>query len=130
MSPDALARALMTEVLDSFEKLEVVVRLARHAPASLSPLATEAGLAEDRAAEALAGLVAAGVVARTGNQYRIADGRWSEHVRELAELYRVDRMEVVALMSTAALERMRDRAARAFADAFVIGARKKGDGDG
>jgi hypothetical protein len=130
MASDALARALMTEVLDSFEKLEVVVRLARREPAALAALAAEAGLAEDRAAEALAGLIADGVVAGSGDQYRIADGRWSEHVRELVELYRVDRMEVVALMSTAALERMRNRAARAFADAFVIGSRKKGDGDG
>src|SRR5688572_16273331 len=125
MSSYALARALMTEVLDSFEKLEVVLCLARLGAATpLATLACEAGLRDVRAAEAPADLIADGVVATGSDPDRIADGPSAAHVGELVELHRADRMEVVALMATTALERMRARADRAFADAFVIGSKK------
>lgn len=132
MAGHALASVLVTDVLDSFEKLEVVVQLARSAqPLTADALAASAGIAEDRVAEAIDDLVRDGVVTASSRAYQIATGGpWAAHVRELSDLYRDDRMQVVTLMSNAALERMRARALRAFADAFVIGSRKKGDPDG
>jgi hypothetical protein len=47
-------------------------------------------------------------------------------VDRLAIVYGEHRLEVMRLLSAHALERIRNSAARAFADAFVIGRKKDG----
>lgn len=111
---------LAVEVVDSFEKLDILVRIATATPLSIE--------GEDMAT-ALAQLVAAGVVTSGPAGYLVAEGPWSSHIGALASLYQSDRMQVVTLMSKASLQRLRAQAARAFADAFVISPRKKKKGD-
>ena len=110
---------LAVQVLDSFEKLELLIALDRagEPQADVDP-------------EVATGLVASRAIAATPAGYVLDfGGPWGAHLRALLDLYAADRLEVVTLMSKAALERMRERAARAFADAFVI-RKKKGDDDG
>ncbi len=127
----ALVLDLAVQVLDSFEKLEVVIAIDRAgAPQTEGQLERAAGIEHDDVVEAVAGLVASRAIAASPAGYTLdLAGPWGRHLRALVELYRVDRLEVVTAMSRAALERMRERAARAFADAFVI-RKKKGDDDG
>ncbi|MGE5183534.1 MAG: hypothetical protein ACM31C_15790 [Acidobacteriota bacterium] len=124
---------LAADVLDSFEKLDVILRLDRAtSPVALDTLVAELAIAKLELVAAIDELVVDGVVrgGTTGYELR-RDGKWAEHVRALVELHRTDRMEVVTLMSKASVERLRQQAARAFADAFIVRTpKKKGDGDG
>jgi hypothetical protein len=124
-----LVSALMVEVLDSFEKLEIVLALERAGTSrEVAAIAAELRLDDEQVADALGELAASGVCEAVAGGHRLtAEGAWRTHVDALAQLQRSDRMQVVALMSRAALERMRAAANRAFADAFII--RKKGGPD-
>ena len=123
---------LAAEIVDSFEKLEALLRLDRVGTAvPLERLVAEIALDRVEVSRALDELVAAGVVRLDPAGYAIVQGgNWTEHVRALCDLHKADRMEVVTIMSKASVERLRRQAARAFADAFVVRAPKKGDGDG
>lgn len=134
MAPRAeeLVRELAVEILDSFEKLEVVTCLARQrVTMNVDELAVATRIERNHLVEPLAALAQEQIIAAGAKGYEIVDGgAWTHHVRELAKLYEDDRIAVVTIMSEAALTRLRRQANRAFADAFVIRARKKGDGDG
>jgi hypothetical protein len=129
-------RELAVEVLDSFEKLEILLAVAGAgaaaaasgpypAQAIIAATALDAGMV----AEALAELVASGVLVASATGYSLAaDAPWTVHVGALVQLHRSDRMLVVSIMSQAAVNRLRLRAERAFADAFVFRSRK-GDHD-
>lgn len=120
---------LLRERVGSLEQLEALLLLHRE-PAhawSLPELADELSLPTGMLASELDALVAAGLVAH-------AQGRWTyapreaasgESVARLAALYPVRRLEVLRLLSDLAVQRIRGSAARAFADSFVIGRRKK-----
>ena len=56
-------------------------------------------------------------------------GPWRTHLDALIKMYDDDRIEVLNLMTSTALERVRKQAARVFADAFVLRPKKKGDPD-
>lgn len=129
-TPPDLVRELATEVLDSFEKLEVVVAIARASkPLTAEELAVALRIDRVELVEPLASLAREQVIASTPSGYELVErGTWSEHVRQLTALYDADRIAVVTVMSEASLVRLRRQANRAFADAFVIRARKK-DGD-
>ena len=137
MSEDAERFVLSFAVaaLDSFEKLEVVLAIER-AGGAMPPeqIAAATGLTLGDVREALEGLVDSCAVRAGAAGYALDDtGPWAEHLRELAALHKRDRMRVVTLMSNAALERMRDRASRAFSDAFLVrskSSKKGGDSDG
>jgi len=125
-------RAVMAACLDSFEKLELVLHLAtRPEPVSLDGLARALGHPRDRMSEAAAGLVAALIIEESPAGYRFRpENPWAAHLQELVALHEADRLKVVVLMSTVALERLRASASRAFADAFVLRARRRKDDDG
>ena len=129
---DELVRELAVQVLDSFEKLEVVTCLARKRTAmSQDELASALRIERTELVEPLAALASEQVIAATVSGYELVDGgKWTKHVGQLASLYEEDRIAVVTIMSEAALSRLRRQANRAFADAFVIRAKKKGDSDG
>ena len=131
LEPQTLVAELAATLLDSFEKLEVLLALERaREPRTLDQLTAELRFARPELEEALGELVAGGALVQAGAGYELpADGRWTAHVRALVAMYDSDRMLVVTTMSKAALERVRAQAARAFADAFVLRT-KKGDGDG
>jgi DNA-binding IclR family transcriptional regulator len=130
MNREALVTELTSELIDSFEKLDLLLQLSEAGNfLGLSELEARLHLPRATFAPALEGLIAAGVVTRRGDDFAMAQGPWTPHVRALVSLYREDRMQVAVLMSQAAIQRLRTKADRAFADAFVFGSRKgKRDG--
>jgi hypothetical protein len=117
-------RRLLTDAVDSFEKLEIVVHVVRAgwtvAPAQMIAKAISMPLDEiERCIDQL----------RSDGVFD-SNGPWSAAVEGLVQMYEDDRIEVFNLMTGTALDRVRKEAARVFADAFVIRPKKKGDSDG
>jgi hypothetical protein len=106
--PDA--RRLVAEVVDSFEKLEIVVYV--HRSISL-PLAE----------------VEVCVQALQARHVLEPNGPWATSVAALVEMYDKDRIEILNLITRAALARVQKQTASVFADAFLL-RKKKGDPDG
>lgn len=119
-------RSLVTEVVDSFEKLEVLVHVVRAGNALASPadIAAAVGMPIDDVEPCIRALRSAGVFDPSGP--------WAGAVSTLLSMYEADRIKVLELMTKTALERVRKQAARMFADAFVLkpAPKKKGDSDG
>lgn len=118
----------MAEVIDSFEKVEILVHLhgVGFAPRTAAEIAK--GLAISLPAEEIEQNLRA--MRPTG--VLEPDGPWAAAVAELVEMYRRDRIEVMHLITKSALDRVRRetaQAARTFADAFVLRPKKKGDPD-
>lgn len=127
-------RALLFECIDSFEQLEVLVFLHAERARSFSApaLAETLRFPPDAVATALHALVTRRLIealaGASPKRFRF-DPR-SERalaVEALASCWAAHRYEIVRLLGTYAMERVRNSAARAFADAFLIG-RKKKDG--
>ena len=122
--PDKQAvRRLLADVIDSFEKLEIVMHV--HRAGFKTPVASELAktisVPLDEVDASLQALAAA----------RALDpkGPWRSAIDGLVRLYDEDRIEVMKLMTRTALDRVRKEAARVFADAFVLRPKKKGDPD-
>jgi hypothetical protein len=116
-------KRLLSEIIDSFEKLEIVVHVQR-AGFQLAPvrdIATAISLPVDEVDKCVQVLKREGALDPAGP--------WRAAVDALVQLYDDDRIEVMNLMTRTALERVRKEAARVFADAFVIRPKKKGDPD-
>ena len=127
-------RAFLRDNIDSFESLELLLLLRRERTAWTAEelcrrLGTRAALIDD----ALASLGRARLVktfdcdALALYSYADADSARDAVVGSLERAYRDESMEVMRLMSTYAIERLRTGALRAFADAFVF---RKGRGRG
>ncbi|HWB81420.1 MAG TPA: hypothetical protein VG755_40940 [Nannocystaceae bacterium] len=120
---------LLRERVGSLEQLEALLLLHREATRawSLDEVAERLSLPVDMLEAELAALVAAGLLAVEQRRWTYAphDARSAEIVARLAVLYPVRRLEVLRLLSDLAMQRIRGSAARAFADSFVIGRRKK-----
>lgn len=104
--------SLLFEVVDSFEKLEIVVYLYRSRSSAQRSewIGTDLSLPAKTVAEALASLLHAGVV-RTHQQ----DGAgwwfdpwsaWATSIEVLVALYELDRDELLMLMKQVAYENM------------------------
>ena len=118
-------RELFREVVDSFEKLEIVVHVIRAGSAVAAPadIAKALGIPLDEVETAVRQLRSEGVFDPSGP--------WAPAVSQLLEMYDADRIQVLNLLTKTALERVRKQAARVFADAFVLRpGKKKGDDDG
>jgi hypothetical protein len=117
-------RRLVIEVVDSFEKLEILVHVMRagNALAAADDIAVAVGMKADEVERCIKTLRTAGVFDPSG--------AWASAVATLIAMYEADRIAVLELMTRTALERVRKQAARVFADAFVLKPRKKGDTDG
>lgn len=112
--------------MDSFEKLEVLIRIRE----------TSSGLAVDDAAFDNAAmrwtvdeLMRAQLIERRGRAYVLGPRGSEVAVAELLTLYTTDRMVVVSELSSLAMERIRSMASKAFANAFVL-RKKRRDDDG
>ena len=130
--PSPGLRRLLETKLDTFEKLELVIVL-RDCPdqtCTLGELARQLQVGPDVLRRVAAEVVRTGLmVYGDDDQLRLAAGTDElALIAEGAERYRKDRNEVIALLSSVALDRIRSMAARSFADAFTI--RKKKDEDG
>jgi hypothetical protein len=124
-------RTLLVTKLDSYEKLEIM-RVLRGAAQTMSRSELEAAcrLSSDAVEDALASLERSKLVEHDPVNHGIRVGAASAdpHFATLMQTYDEDRAAVLAVLSSAVMQRLRSMAARAFADAFVI--RKKRGDDG
>jgi DNA-directed RNA polymerase specialized sigma subunit len=128
---------LLYEQVTSYEQLEALLLL--HAAPGRDWTVTEVAAAlHIDTANAAAALTALGAQrllsvkssgAEQDYRYAPADGAMAAGVDKLAQSYAERRLEVVKQMSANAIERVRSSAARTFADAFLLGDRKKRDRD-
>lgn len=116
-------KRLLTDVIDSFEKLEIVVHVYRAGfqVAPVRELAKAVSVPVDEVEQCVEAL-------RAARAFEPA-GPWRSSLDALVKMYDDDRIEVLNLMTRTALERVRKEAARVFADAFVLRPKKKGDSD-
>jgi DNA-binding IclR family transcriptional regulator len=122
-------RQLLDRCIDSFEKLELVMALARAVDrtSTVRDLARTIGVDPGDARTMVADLVACGIVTAEEGRVKLDAGPREEAVAELERVYDTDRMTLVKAIAEAAMDRLRNLAGRAFADAFVI--RKKPGGE-
>ena len=125
--------ALLRDLVASFEQLEALLAL-HSAPArwlDAVDLAVRVGAPTDALDDALHQLHARGLVQRQRSEGAL---RWqyapsseaAARIDRLADLYQRQRLEIMRVLSAQAVDRIRNAASRAFADAFVIGRRKNG----
>lgn len=125
-------RRLIDTHIDSFEKLELLMLLMR-APderRTVGELARALELDADEVSSIVAALSAGGLVERAANGTVSLAPRTPEDraaLDELAQVYDDDKLELVKAIAESAMDRLRNLAGRAFAEAFVI--RKKPGGD-
>lgn len=131
--PEELVR-LLRERVASLEQLEtlLLLRRTRERTWALDEVAQRLSMPESSIEPCLAELAKHGLLAAEGSaggrmwQYRPASDVLAALVDELAAVYDERRLEIMRMLSAQALERIRDSAAKAFADAFVIGRKKDG----
>lgn len=117
-------RELLSEVVDSFEKLEIVVHVVRAGSAVAAPadIAKAVGIPIDNVEQCVRFLRGEGVFDPSGP--------WAPAVASMLDMYDSDRIQLLNLLTKSALDRVRKQAARVFADAFVLKpTKKKGDDD-
>ena len=132
--PDVLA--LLRERLTGLDDLEVLLFVRRGATErrTLEVISAKIGLPEASIQEAVDRLCAAGLLSAhdTGERqfsYRPVSPALDATVKALDEVYAQRPSDVMRLLNAMALDRIRSGAAKAFADAFVIGnGRRKKDG--
>ncbi|MBA3392723.1 MAG: hypothetical protein H0T89_08770 [Deltaproteobacteria bacterium] len=132
-SPSSGLRRLLETKLDTFEKLELVLRL-RDCPAvtcSITELARQLQVGHEVLRRVITEVVRTGIVEQFAeDEVRlVADEDDLEAITEGAALFASDRTAAIALFSTIAMDRIRGMAARSFADAFTF-RKKKDDGNG
>ncbi|MDQ3365956.1 MAG: hypothetical protein M3680_11065 [Myxococcota bacterium] len=131
--PSPGLRRLLETKLDTFEKLELalVLRDAPDRTGALAELARQLQVGVDVLKRVATELVRVDLVDLRADDtlHLIAGARELELIGEGAALYAQDRQEVIILLSTIAMARIRSLAARSFADAFNLRKKKK-DGDG
>jgi hypothetical protein len=124
-------RALLVTKLDSYEKLEIMRALGR-AGRTMSRSEFEAAcwLSSDAVDDALPSLERSKLIEHdpVNHGIRIGAAGADPCFVTLMQAYDEDRAAVLAVLSSAVMQRLRSMAARAFAEAFVI--RKKRGDDG
>ncbi|CAN5908986.1 hypothetical protein BH11MYX2_BH11MYX2_28820 [soil metagenome] len=127
-----LVQQLLNGVLDTFEKLEVAIVLAR-SPAltsSVTELTTSIGFPRESVERGISALTALEIVESSGGLVRlVVPPRDLAVYRTLVELYDADRVLIAQAVSEIAMEKIRGMAARTFAEAFLA-TRKKNDSEG
>jgi hypothetical protein len=131
--PDGVKDLLATRI-DSFEKLELIVRLHTSPTGriSVAELAKVLGMPTDAIQEAARELTAVGLVESTGDHIQLLplSGADSVVLAELVQLYREDWIVLVKALSEIATDRIRNMAARRFSEAFVFRKKPERSDDG
>jgi hypothetical protein len=129
------AKALLRDHIESFEQLEILLLLRRRGADTVDSdaIAIELKLDFDTVTEVLGHLCRGHLAARVGGEARLfrysADRPGMDAaVSNIAQSYAENRLEVINLMNTNAIERVRTSAMRAFANSFLLGGGKKNDG--
>ncbi len=131
--PGEKTRALLREIITSFEMLEIVLLMRAHSDLSwtVHSVASRVNVPDDIVARALQSLhdsrLIQGVSTAKNTEYRYgpATPALVNAADELARDYTERRAAVLSTMSTNAIERLRSGALSAFADAFVLGSKRK-----
>jgi hypothetical protein len=129
-------QAFLRNRLESYEQLEILLLLrARRAESwAQDTVAAELHMPEPVADHDLRALCRQGLLSAAvapdalGFRYRAETPEVATLVDKVAAAYADHRIEIMRLMTTNAIERMRAGALRTFANAFVVG--KKGGKDG
>jgi len=128
-------QAFLHDRLESYEQLEVLLLLRTRRSDTWTPSAVGAELhmpelVAQQALEALCqqGLLSAALPDGQVFRYRPESAELDALVERLAEGYSHQRIEVVRLMTANAIERLRARALRTFANAFILGKKAAKDG--
>ncbi len=131
--PDVLA--LLRERLSGLDDLEVLLFVRRGASErrTLEVISAKIRLPEASIQEAVDRLCAAGLLAmhdtgEGGFSYRPETPALDATVKALADYYEQRPADVMRILNRLAIDRIRSGAAKAFADAFVIGNGRKKDG--
>lgn len=133
--PDDVRRFL-SEHIESYEQLEILVLLQKQPGSALTSAAVAAtsSLPESAAEVGMTELHRSGLLERRviGNvaefRYRPQSQDTVKTVEHLVKTYRESPIQIVKLMNANAIERVRTSAMRAFANAFVLDRRNKKDG--
>ncbi len=124
-------RRLIDRSLRSFEHLELVLALHRapHQRSSVKDLAHSLDLDGGDVRAMVSELAAAGLVDQVKDEVALAPKTVEDRtsVTELVAVSGADRIAIVMAIAESSMNRLRNLAGRAFADAFVI--RKKPGGD-
>jgi DNA-binding transcriptional ArsR family regulator len=126
-------RKLLDAHVESFEKLELLMFLRRSPGqrSTIGDLSLALDLGGDEVRAIVAALSAGGLVARAADGGIVLDPQRPEDrgvLDELARVYEEDKIVLVKAIAETAMDRLRNLAGRAFADAFVI-RKKRGDDD-
>jgi predicted ArsR family transcriptional regulator len=120
--------------VDTFEKLELIVLLCKARTAmSIAELANRLKLEREVIRQAVIALRGAVLVDLTSDdrvQLMPPTGRDHDAVGDLVKVYDDDRLAVVKLLGEIAMQRIRNMASQAFADAFVLRKKPRGQDDG
>jgi predicted transcriptional regulator len=131
--PGEKTRALLREIITSFEMLEIVLLMRAQSDLSwtVHSVASRVHVSDEIVARALQSLHDSRLIQATSTgkaaEYRYAPGTPAlvQAADELATDYDERRAAVLSTMSTNAIERLRSGALSAFADAFVLGSKRK-----
>ncbi|HEY6455269.1 MAG TPA: hypothetical protein VIY90_08325 [Steroidobacteraceae bacterium] len=122
----SVVAAFLLEYIESYEELEILLLLRLEATEvwSETRISDRLGVSAALTAEAISKLIAHGLVKLQGERPRCVFAPRSEAIDEavtaLARSYTSQRLEIVKLMNSNAIKRMRTEALRAFSDAFVL----------
>lgn len=125
-------RLLLTEHIDSYEQLEVLLLLHRDRSAdwTAAALGERLDIPRSTITAALRALRAGGLVQSQREKWLIrcayapASPALDDAVRQLARLYAEHPIPIIRLMTSNAIERVRTRAIRTFAESFVLRRKK------
>jgi len=129
-------QAFLQDRMESYEQLEILLLLRSRPsdPWAASAVGSELHMPESVAEQALKALCRHGLLSVAVSpvtllfRYRPESAELAALVEKLAEAYADHRIEVVRMMTTNSIERLRARALQTFANAFLVG--KKGGNDG
>ncbi len=129
---DARALDLLSNEVDSFEKLEALALLGRAPDGTTSPanlieaLRLPPALGED----VLGGLMSSGLLVLEGGRLRLADTERGRGVPALLRIYEEDKVAVLNFLTKRSMARIRRSIPEAFAMAFRIRAPRDSEGGG
>ena len=126
-------RTLLRDFITSFEMLEIFLLLHANAARdwSAAEVTARARITDDLVARALESLSARGLIRGSPPlppgrfQYSPGNRELADAADELARDFAERRAAVLSTMSTNAIERLRSGALNAFADAFILGSKRK-----
>ena len=134
MTPDALphdVRGLFAEAIETYEHLEVALLFGREPGIArdANAMAMALRLPVDTVAEAMERFTHAGLLVMSagsnGREYSCIPAA-AVTLAALAQAYERDRTDIMQVMTTNALDRLRTSALRAFSSAFLLGRKRDG----